>query len=222
MAIEVLNTVEPGTTTPVLEGIAKLISSLIWPIIVIACLFYYRNRIQEILKEVAGLVRRTSTVKGFGIEAEVQTQLPSADAHTPTPQALANMEETPRLVGLDGFLTEAGIRSLVQGSGANAESVRHLLKLFHTSRQRTWLVATDKTLYCILDGASTRASGRLIQWAQSLGGIEQNSIRTKSYKSRTGLIDIGNRKNWLYSLRLHPDPEELVSKVWAMISPETN
>lgn len=76
-------------------------------------------------------------------------------------------------------------------------------------------IATNKRLFCILDDEKTRNSGRLIQWRSSLESAEPISAR--SHKSGVGLVDIGPRRNWLYSESLHPARDQLEQDVRAMI-----
>lgn len=82
-----------------------------------------------------------------------------------------------------------------------------MLLLFKTSKQQTWLVATSKRLYCLLDDART---GELkLVWSMSKSSlVDENDSLVKfstrqEYKANTGLIDFGPKhKNWLYSKAL--------------------
>lgn len=84
---------------------------------------------------------------------------------------------------------------------ANAEA----LLIFQTSKQQTWLVATRARLYCVLD--DLRRSFRPVRW--SLGGKELMTdgnltakISARDSNERIGLLNIGDRRNWLYSKKL--------------------
>ena len=84
------------------------------------------------------------------------------------------------------------------------------LRFFQTRRQQTWLVATSRRLYCILDDM-----GRVephINW--SIGKrdliddkgalvIELTTKDTKKGSKKSRLIDFGpNHQNWYYSTKL--------------------
>jgi hypothetical protein len=83
-----------------------------------------------------------------------------------TGQTIDEVALTPiALVADDGFLTEQGIGETIRQSGLlgpGEEVVDHLL-LLRTRRQRTWLVSTTASLFCLLDDEKTRADDRLIQ-----------------------------------------------------------
>lgn len=79
------------------------------------------------------------------------------------------------------------------------------LLIFQTSKQQTWLVATRRALYCVLD--DLHKGFTRIQWtlpADKLVGrsgmIAQISTSDKSEK--TGLLHINGHRNWLYSKKL--------------------
>jgi hypothetical protein len=119
------------------------------------------------------------------------------------------------MVAPGGFLTEKGLDHLLATSGMmhpDEEIEEHLL-LLRTKKQRTWLVSTDRSLFCLLDDEKTRARGRVIQWKQPLRAVEDTFVRAKSRNENTGLVDVGNRRNWLYSHSLHADPEQLKRRI---------
>lgn len=82
----------------------------------------------------------------------------------------------------------------------------NLLMFFQTSKQRTYLVATTKRLYCILDDA--RKDKPHINWSMPMNEVVDNNellftLNTKEKSPKTGLIDIGPKhKNWLFSTSL--------------------
>lgn len=77
---------------------------------------------------------------------------------------------------------------------------------FSTSKQRTYLVATNKRLYCILD--DSRKEKPHINWSMPRKDVLDNnrlmfSITTRDKSNKTGLADIGiKHKNWLFSKEL--------------------
>lgn len=103
-------------------------------------------------------------------------------------------------------LTEAQIRQHIEGQIAGLpEQVSGSLEIFHTSKQSTWLVATNKRLFCLLDDARTRAKNRIIQWNLPLSSctpvIANGDTRRLNFGTR--------RKKWLYSARLFSKPEDV-------------
>jgi tetratricopeptide (TPR) repeat protein len=115
-----------------------------------------------------------------------------------------------------GFLTREEITHVVLEShlSRGTREILPVMLLFETMKQHTWLVGTPSKLFCLLDDEKHRASGRLIQWEQSWRSIR--SVEVKPYKPKTGLVTIGRCPNWLYSVRLHPDPEGLRNGIVGM------
>lgn len=79
------------------------------------------------------------------------------------------------------------------------------LKIFQTTKQNTWLVSTNIRMYCVLD--DNRKDEPRVRWSiQKNNLIYDNKvsieIRTQNYSEKSGLIDIGQIHNWLYSKRL--------------------
>lgn len=94
-----------------------------------------------------------------------------------------------------------------------AEPLADLL-IFRTKRQRTWLVATAGSLFCLLDDARTQQSDRLVQWRQQVTALPiPVGTRPSKRDGHLGLLDIGSRQNWLYSRGLFDGPDDVVSKV---------
>ncbi len=78
-----------------------------------------------------------------------------------------------------------------------------LLKIFQTSRQKTWLVATTNRLYCILD--DVRHEKPNLKWSILKSELDENAIINRREGQQT-LVDIGPKhKNWLYSADLFFD-----------------
>ena len=95
---------------------------------------------------------------------------------------------------------------------AENASIDHvqLMRIFDTSKQRTWLAASDEQVYCLLDDART---GELtLRWSMAKDEFASQPDRTlkvdPNYKRNSGLIDFGpNHKNWLYSKALFHDAD---------------
>lgn len=90
------------------------------------------------------------------------------------------------------------------------------LKIFDTSKQRTWIVSTKKRLYCILDDINR--DDPVITWALSREDVTDgnevtiNIDATKEKTERTGFVDFGeHHRNWLYSKRLFERAGESVT-----------
>ncbi len=119
-----------------------------------------------------------------------------------------------------GFLTEDGLEQYLSKSGKlnKNEIVKQKLIIFKTKEQHTWIIATNINIFCLLDDEETRQGHRVIQWRMP----KNPSIVVKSRISLKGnyVVDIGQRKSWLYSNALHPDADELTAKILAMIKEE--
>ena len=77
------------------------------------------------------------------------------------------------------------------------------LLIFQTSKQHTWLIASSRRLYCVLD--DFRRPKPRYRWSMSTKKLKKGDykIETRSHTSRTGLVDIGPKHtDWLYSKRL--------------------
>ena len=103
------------------------------------------------------------------------------------------------------------------GDFLNAEFgtvAREYLQIFDTRLQKIWLVRTeDDRLYCFLDSETTQTAGQLDQWRIKLRPGITVTVRPRSRYKNSGTVDIGKRQNWLYSKKLHPDPQELQRKI---------
>ena len=90
--------------------------------------------------------------------------------------------------------------------GEDPHTAKTLL-LFDTTKQHTWLAATKKRMYCILD--DVRKENPRNQWSIPVNELKDNSgeviVHISSGESRqgknSGLVHIGQRRNWLYSKR---------------------
>jgi len=104
------------------------------------------------------------------------------------------------------FRSEREIRGfIIQSKGYQDEDPdrANVLLIFSTSKQRTYLVATELRLYCILD--DNRKPEPHVNWSlprDQVAGDEAPilDLETRDKTDRTGLIDIGGRhKQWLFS-----------------------
>jgi hypothetical protein len=181
-------------------------STLIWQLIVIGILLYFRRQLSDLFTKIA-------SAKFAGVEVLLQS--PSADAKRIGGEA----EKELTLIGRGGFFTPDGITSIIENSGLAepGEKIRHRILLFQTSKQRTWLAASDHRLFCVLDDETMRTSGKLVQWI--LRREDATPVTARATRERVGTVGIGPRKRWLYSTRLHPSPDGLRSTINALFEP---
>lgn len=129
-----------------------------------------------------------------------------------------------QFLGQRDFWSEAEILQIIRASSTYDPDVEDLdetdtILIFETSKQRTWLVATETRLYCVLD--DNRRPEPSLQWTlgrETLVDEERVtvSIETHEKSARTGLLDIGPRKKWLFSKSLH-SPDKLKDRLSRMI-----
>lgn len=107
------------------------------------------------------------------------------------------------------FASEDDIRSRVRifrDYDDDDLAAARLLLLFETSRQHTWLVATNKRLYCVLDDA--RKDHARVQWSLRKSELKNDTgtltveISSADRRKNSGVVHIGPRRNWLYSKKL--------------------
>ena len=114
------------------------------------------------------------------------------------------------LLGRDEFKSPDEIIELIRqyrGFDPEQEDISHAeaLLIFQTSKQQTWLVATSVRLYCVLD--DLKKSFTRAQWSYSKDTLVSNTevtvrISARNKTEKTGLVDIGEHRNWLYSRKL--------------------
>ena len=131
-------------------------------------------------------------------------------------------------VGIAGFGAWLAWRTFVGDSVQTAEAPSEMplpaaaptaaesappLKLFETKRQTTWLKATEKGLECHLTERRPGKTGGH-KWTMAPDEVKRILESSDFYvnptlKISTGLLSIGSRRNWLYSKKLFPEPEQL-------------
>jgi hypothetical protein len=94
-----------------------------------------------------------------------------------------------------------------------------VLRLFETTSQQTWLIATSRNLYCIVD--DRRRPRAQLRWAMPLSEARAGPIRihdaARQYRDQAGLLDIGRRRDWIYTKRLFRD-KDVISAVRELIA----
>ena len=118
------------------------------------------------------------------------------------------------------FLQEKDLaRLLGEASFMGAEdALQENLLIYQTPRQQTWLITTQEWLVCLLDDEKNREAAKTIQWNMKLEDAQPITASPKSNYPNSGLLHIGSRKNWYYSLKLYPQAGELVKQIEAMVA----
>ena len=81
-----------------------------------------------------------------------------------------------------------------------------VLNFFTTSKQRSYLVATDEMVYCIVD--DVRKDMPKVNWSERRESFKPLTILTHPKTDKTGLVDFGPKhKNWLYTKANFTDSE---------------
>jgi len=193
------------TTIELIKVILEFFSKLMWPAIVFFVIYSFR-------KEFAEMLNRITNVKYPGGEVSIQREDPGATK----PKGEEATQE--KYIDPTGFYTKDGLTRLISKSGFvvdDEQVVGHLL-FFRTRHQHTWLIATNRQLFCILDDEDTRASGRLIQWKLPLD--QATPIQARISARGNPVVDVGPRRSWLYSRRLHPDEQVLETDIARLIA----
>jgi hypothetical protein len=115
------------------------------------------------------------------------------------------------------FLSQNEIGKIVTSYVDTSEAIKKYLIIYKTQTQQTWLVVTNKQIFCLLDDEETRNNKQTIMWHMPIKEAKKK-ISAREYKNNSGLFDIGERKNWLYSRRLFPNPEILEQKIIELLS----
>src|SRR5271166_3290397 len=136
------------------KALFGLITGIALPAVILLIVWWFRE-------EFAELIKRGFKFKAFGLDVDTAPiQQPSTSAtkveQTPTSRSERDAE---------GSYSKTGIKQLVQDTSPRGEAVVDALLIFKTPKQHTWLVATQKKLYCVLDDADRRKTGELVQWA---------------------------------------------------------
>lgn len=178
----------------------QFLSSLIWPLFFIWIVFNFRPQFEKLL-------HRLASIKFPGGEAVFQK---------PSSKALQVNEEVSSeisLCGPDGFYTKAGIRELVAKSSQlpSSDEVTGELLMFDTTSQHTWLVATTKKMFILLDDDYTRDSGLVIQ--SVLNKKKSWPLEFDTEKGE-GIVCFGTDDTyWYYSTKVFPVRKDIRNKV---------
>jgi hypothetical protein len=181
----------------------SFVNVLIWQVFVAWLLWRYR-------KQIEGVIDRISGIKVAGWEMTT-IQKPSEESRTAAVDA-TSFRDIPN----GEFLSDEDLNALIIGRVARpGQKVRDKLLIWQTNYQRTWLVAADDRLFCVLDTYGNRRASRLIQW--EVNRRRAGVIRARETSQSIGKLDIGSHVGWLYSISMHPDPEVLEQSVQSLL-----
>ncbi len=174
------------------------LAAVAWPLVVSGIVLTFR-------KDIIRLFTQLTKLRIGDTEFAFQAPVPDG----------SNSTLAPKLVGrkIDSPLAESEVRKFLKDVGeiSDTADVVKCLQIFVTSKQTTWLVFSKDKIFCLLDDQGTRSSGRMLQWHLPKSSALAVIAREKS--ASIGLLDIGSRKNWLYSTSLFPNPETLESEI---------
>lgn len=123
------------------------------------------------------------------------------------------------ILGYRDYTSQSNIRAAITKSvnyeNENINSAE-LLCFFETSKQRTWLVATNKRVYLILD--DVRKEYIKVNNSIKISSLyEEDKLIIKidpKYKPLTGRIYFQEEtRGWLYSKKLFPYPNVLLNSI---------
>jgi hypothetical protein len=190
-------------------ALVDFVKALVWP----AVLMWVLHRFGA---QISALLSRLGSLKVAGSEWVFQQPSPKAEEE-PT----ATLRSAELQVGPDGFLTVESRRAIVLESNLHApgEAVVDELLIFQTPRQRTWLVATDRKVFVLLDDEQTRKKKQIIQTAFDRArtlplefDTEENAEAVKFAAEETW---------WYYSKHLFPTTKSLTAAVKRLIQSDT-
>jgi hypothetical protein len=187
------------------EAVLSFISSLVWPAVILFVVWHFREQISYMILNIK------SFKNPFGEFEFVQPQR-SGDIKPLKKTATQEKYVDPR-----GFYTKDGLSKLITESGLIQvdEKVVDMVLIFETLKQHTWIITTNLQLFCVLDDEDTRSSGRMIQWKMLLS--DDLPIRARISERGNPVVDIGERKGWLYSRHLFPIEEALEKSIKSLI-----
>ncbi len=186
-------------------AILNFISSFVWPAVILFIIWHFREQIRVMILNIRSF-------KYPGGEFEFEQRQESGATKPLKETATQEKYVDPR-----GFYTRDGLSKLINESGLieAVEKVVDMFLIFETSKQHTWIISTNRQLFCILDDENTRSSGRMIQWKMPLS--KASPIRAGISERGNPVVDIGERKNWLYSRHLYPTEDTLEKSLNGLI-----
>lgn len=119
----------------------------------------------------------------------------------------------------EGFLTSTAVGDLVLARVQGRQRLRtHPILLFENSYQHTWLVVTERVVACVLDDIEKPSAYNPLRW--QCRHRFALPVEVEPYKKTVGLIHLGpEHRDWLYSIRLHPDPKRIQREIETLLRP---
>jgi hypothetical protein len=185
----------------------EFLGTLMWPLMLLFVLLHFHPQIIQLLS-------RLGSVKVAGSEWVFQPPTPSA------PLATKALTQRKLEVSADGFLNAINIHAAVMDSSLlhAGETVTGELLIFQSPRQRTWLVATSKSVFVLLDDEKTRQDLRLIQTCFEKAAAMPLEFNTGD---GAGIVKFAAETRWwYYSLSLFPTPDGLKAAVSRLLLSE--
>ncbi len=176
------------------EHTARFISTLIWQAIIVVTILLFSQELQNLLGRIAGF-------KAGGAEIVFQK------AVSETPETASVDSPALELRDAAGFFSLRGVMELVNAYprlDPDEKATRGLLAL-ETSQQHTWLVATQKRVFFILDDKNTREAKNLIQISVPLNDALE--VDTALNAEGAPVFRIGSTGFWYYSRHRLGDPK---------------
>lgn len=182
-------------------ALIDLLKALLWPLVVLYLFSRFRVQIVELLS-------RLGSFKVAGGEFVFQQ---------PSGKARPAERQVPLKLGPDGFLTINTVHAIVLDFALleEIEPITGELLFFQTPRQRTWLVATTKRCFIVLDDEKTRQKRNLVQ---TLFGIEQVLPLDFGISRGSGIVKFAAENTWwFYSRDLFGTSEALTNAVRRLV-----
>jgi hypothetical protein len=183
----------------------SLVKALVWPVVLIWVLHRFGAQI-------SALLARLGSLKVAGSEWVFQQPSPKAEE-----EPVVTLRSTELQVGPDGFLTGESRRAIVLQSTLHepGETVVGELLIFQTPAQRTWLVATNRKVFVLLDDEVTRNTKRIIQTA--FDRARTLPLKFDTEKGAEAVKFAAEETWWYYSKHLFPTPKSLTAAVKRLI-----
>jgi len=179
----------------VLNALIQLLGKLLWPAVAIVFLLSFKQSIRL-------LIDRVASVSLPGTRFVFQKQTITA------PVASAELLAATFEVGHDGFLTTGARKKVINESRLEEQPVwRKELLIYSNPTQRTWMVATEKNVFVLLDDPNTRFTKTIVQafFAKEL------ALPLKyGTDGPTSTVSFAVDENdwWYYSDTLFPTPDK--------------
>ncbi|MBL0459776.1 hypothetical protein [Aeromonas dhakensis] len=94
------------------------------------------------------------------------------------------------------------------------------LNFFKTSKQRSYLIATDDMVYCVVD--DNREISPKVNWSEKKSSFDTSMINIKTKTDRIGLIDFGEKhKNWFFTKSKFKNNNDLKEKLSELLIGES-